>query len=60
MDDLKIKVIEVRNAGGMEAVDRYLDANYKVIPWEMCMDCDCITPRDLRNFECMFKEEYHD
>ena len=60
MDDLKDKLVEVRNAGGMEAVDHYLDANYRLIPWEQCYECDCITPRNPLTLRCFFEEEYHD
>jgi len=36
MENLKNKVIEMHNAGGMQAVDKYLDQNYRLIPWDSC------------------------
>ena len=59
-DTLKDKLVEVRNAGGMEAVDSYLDKNYKLIPWEQCYECDCITPRNPLTLKCFFEGDYHD
>jgi hypothetical protein len=54
------KAIELRNAGGMDAVDRWFDTYQKMIPWEYCYDCDCITPRDPLSvkLKCLFEEEH--
>lgn len=60
IQNLKDKCIELHNAGGLDAVDRYLDEHYRLIPWEMCYDCDAITPRDPNNLTCFFKEEMHE
>ena len=60
MDDLKDKLVEVLNAGGMESVDVYLDKHYKLIPWEQCYECDCITPRNPLTLKCFFEEECHE
>lgn len=58
MQSLKDKVIELRNANGMDAVDRYLDEHHRLIPWESCYDCEIITPRDPRTLRCFFEEEH--
>lgn len=58
MQSLKANIIELRNAGGMDAVDRYLDEHYRLIPWESCYECEAITPRDPRTLKCFFEEEH--
>jgi hypothetical protein len=60
MQNLKNKAIELRNAGGMEAVDHYFDQHHKLVPWEYCYDCDAITPRDplTPKLPCLFEEEH--
>jgi hypothetical protein len=60
MQNLKDKCIELHNAGGMGAVDRYLDEHHRLIPWESCFECDAITPRDPQTLKCFFEEEFHD
>jgi NAD-dependent dihydropyrimidine dehydrogenase PreA subunit len=60
MKNLKDKCIEIHNAGGMDAVDRYLDEHHRLIPWESCFECDSITPRDPQTLKCFFEEELHE
>jgi hypothetical protein len=60
IQEIKNKCIEVHNAGGIKAVDTYLDQHYKFIPWESCYECDEITPRDPYTLKCFFVEECHD
>lgn len=60
LENLKNKCIEIHNAGGIDAVDRYLDENHRLIPWEMCYDCDEITPRHPMTLKCFFTEENHE
>lgn len=60
MENLKNKIIELHNAGGMPAVDHYLDQKYRLIPWEKCFECDTITPRDPRTLKCFFEEEHYE
>jgi len=60
LDDLKDKLVELRNAGGMDAVDVYLDMYYRLIPWEQCYECDCITPRNPLTLKCFFEGDYHE
>jgi hypothetical protein len=60
--ELKDVAIELRNAGGMEAVDKYFDKKHKMVPWEYCYECDCVTPRDLygMTLKCLFEEEHEE
>jgi hypothetical protein len=60
MENLKNKIIEIHNAGGMPAVDAYLDQKYRLIPWEQCFECATVTPRDPRTFKCFFEEEHYE
>lgn len=60
MQNLKNKCIEIYNAGGLESVDWYLDQHHRLIPWEMCYDCDEITPRDPLTLKCFFETENHE
>ena len=60
MQSLKDKCIKLHNAEGIEAVDHYLDTHHRLIPWEMCYDCDKVTPRDPFSLKCFFTKEIHE
>lgn len=55
---LQETVVRIKQLAGMDGVDRFLDLHKPAVPWEMCMDCEVITPRDPNTLACLFKEEH--
>ena len=53
---LEQTVLRIRTLGGDEAVDRYLDLHEPNVPWEFCLDCDAITPRNPETIRCVYLE----
>ena len=58
MQMLKAGVKVLYSESGLNAVDKYLDQHYKLIPWEQCFECEKITPRDPRTLKCFFEEDH--
>jgi hypothetical protein len=48
----------VKDLGGMEAVDNYLDLQEPTVPWEFCYDCEEIMPRNPETLKCVFLEDH--
>ena len=52
---LEQTVMRIRELGGDEAVDRYLDLQEPNVPWEYCIDCEKITPRNTETARCVYR-----
>lgn len=55
---LERTVARIRELWGDEAVDRYLDLQEPNVPWENCIDCERITPRNPETLQCVYKESH--
>lgn len=53
---LEQTVKRIRELGGDEAVDRYLDLHEPEVPWEFCIGCEAITPRNPETVKCVYLE----